>query len=248
MSFARNQRLFGEPLAGVGVLGCRQLGYGGSTVRLPCSFSGDSPSFQCPHSPSQLLPVFHQGLALSAAVADLHAKGAIAPAPPSPGFYSRLFVTPKVTRGWQPVIDLSRLNRSVRVPNFHMEVLQSLRPGEWMVSLDLQDAYLQVHVHPESRCYPRFCVGEEVFQFRALCFGLSTAQQAFTGVMAPISSIMHRHGFRILRYLDDWLVLGSSFWDLVRAREFLLWLCQELGAQVNLEKSSRLRLRHWITW
>ena len=184
-----------------------------------------------------------KGLALSAAVADLRAKRAIEPAPPSPGFYSRLFVTPKVTGGCRPVIDFSRLNRSVRVSHFHMEtqplVLQSLRPGDWMVSLDLRDAYLQVPVHPESRCYLRFYVGEEVFQFRSLCFGLSTALQAFTRVMAPISSIIHRHGFRILRYLDDWLVLGSSFQVLVRARYFLLWLCQELGVQVNLEKSSR---------
>ena len=107
-----------------------------------------------------------------------------------------------------------------------------------MASLDLSDAYLQVPVHPESRRFLRFCVGEEVWQFRALCFGLSTAPQAFTRVMAPISSIMHRHEFRILRYLDDWLVLGSSFQNLVRARDFLLWLCQDLGIQVNLEKSS----------
>ena len=59
MSFAHNRGLFGEPLEGVGVLGCRPLSYGGPTV---CSFSGDSPSFQCPHSPSQLLSVFHQGI------------------------------------------------------------------------------------------------------------------------------------------------------------------------------------------
>ena len=45
-------------------------------------------------------------------------------------------------------------------------------------------------------------------------------------------------GFRILCYLDDWLVLGSSFREIVRARDFLLWLCQELGIQVNLPKSS----------
>ena len=56
--------------------------------------------------------------------------------------------------------------------------------------------------------------------------------------MAPISSIMHRHGFRLLRYLDDWLVLGSTFQDLVRARNFLLWLCRHLGVIVNLLKSS----------
>ena len=85
------------------------------------------------YSPSSI-----RGLALSAAVADLRSKEAIEPAPPSPGFYSRLFVTPKITGGWRTVIDLSRLNR---VSHFHMEtqqsVLQSLRPGDWMVSLDL---------------------------------------------------------------------------------------------------------------
>ena len=81
-------------------------------------------------------------------------------------------------------------------------------------------------------------MGEVVYQFRALCFGLSTAPQTFTHVMAPLSSIMHRFSFRILRYLDNWLVLGSSFREIVRARDFLLWLCQELGIRVNLAKSS----------
>ena len=183
-----------------------------------------------------------RGLTLNAAVADLSAKGVIEPAPPSPGYYSCLFVTPKVTGGWRPVIDLSRLNRTVLVSHFHMEtqqtVLQSLRPGDWLVSLDLHGAYLQVPVHSTSRRYLRFCVGDAVYQFHALCFGLFTAPQTFTRVVAPISSIMHRFGFRILRYLDDWLVLGSSFREIVRARDFLLWLCQELGIRVNLAKNS----------
>ena len=62
--------------------------------------------------------------------------------------------------------------------------------------------------------------------------------QVFTHVMAPVSSIMHRFGFRILRYLDDWLVLGSSLQEIKRARDRLLALCSELGVQVNLSKSS----------
>ena len=183
-----------------------------------------------------------RGIALSAVVADLLQKGAVEPAPSSPGYYSCLFVAPKVTGGWRPVIDLSRLNHSVLVSHFHMEtaqlVLQSLHPGVWMVSLDLQDTYLQVPVHSSSRHYLRFCVGDSFLQFQALCFGLSTAPQVFTRVMAPISSIMHCYGFRILRYLDDWLVLGSLFREIVRARDFPLWLCQELGVRVNPGKSS----------
>ena len=75
------------------------------------------------------------GLAVSDAVSALVEKEAIEIAPPSLGFYSRLFVTPKVTSGWSPVIDLSRLNCWVDVSHFHMEtaqtVLQSLRAGDW---------------------------------------------------------------------------------------------------------------------
>ena len=93
-------------------------------------------------------------------------------------------------------------------------------------------------MHPSSRHYLRFCVGDSVLQFHALCFGLSTAPQVFTRVMASISSVMHRYGFRILCYLDDWLVLGSSFRDIMRARDFLLWLCREHGICANLAKSS----------
>ena len=46
------------------------------------------------YSPSSI-----RGLALTAAVADLRDKGAIEPAPPSPGYYSRLFVTSQSHRG-----------------------------------------------------------------------------------------------------------------------------------------------------
>ena len=143
--------------------------------------------------------------------------------------------------------DLSRLNGWMELSSFRVEaaqsVLQSLRLGDWMVSLDLQDAYLQVPVHLASRCYLRFCVGDAVYQFRTLCFGLSSAAQVFTRVMAPVSSIMHRHGFHLLRYLDDWLVLGSTFQELVRARDFLLWLCHLLAIIVNPSKSSLVPTR-----
>ena len=228
--------MFILPVGGLGILGHGALGH-------PSLEGGVFPSFRIPSSSIIYSgPPAVRGLALTAAVADLQTKGAIELVSSEPGFYSRLFVTPKVTGGWRPVIDLSRLNRFIRLSPFRMEtaqsVLQSLRPGDWMVSLDLQDAYLQVPVHPDSRSYLRFCIGPHTYQFRALCFGLSSTPQVFTRVMAPVSSIMNRHGFRILRYLNDWLVLGSSREEIVRARDFLLSLCDEFSVLVNLAKIS----------
>ena len=105
-------------------------------------------------------PTSIRGIALATAVVDLGEEEAIEPASASPGFYNLLFVTPKVPGGWRPAIDLSRFNRSVAVSHFHIKtaqsVLQSLRQGDWLVSLDLQDGYLQVPVHQASRRFPRF--------------------------------------------------------------------------------------------
>ena len=76
------------------------------------------------------------------------------------------------------------------------------------------------------------------FPIQSPMFWLSSAPLVFTRAMAPVSSIMHRFGFRILRYLDDCLVLGSSFQEISRERDFLLWLCDQLGILVNHSKST----------
>ena len=183
-----------------------------------------------------------RGVALNQELQDLLRKGAVEPAPQSPGFYSRLFLVKKASGSWRPIIDLSTLNDYITSSRFHMEtprsVLNSIRPGDWMISLDLQDAYLQVPVHHDSRSFLRFVVDGKPFQFRVLCFGLTTAPQVFTRIMAPVSAILHRHGVRMLRYLDDWLILASSKIACLQSRDRFLSVCTELGIQVNLTKSS----------
>ena len=132
-----------------------------------------------------------RGKALVLEVESLLQKGAIEMAPlPSLGYYSRLFVVMKASGSWRPVIDLSRLSLKVLKTPFKMETLQftllSVCRGDWMVSIDLKDAYLQIPIHPESRKYLRFMAFEKVYQFKVLCFGLSTAPQVFTRVMALV--------------------------------------------------------------
>ena len=158
------------------------------------------------------------------------------------GETTRIFVVQKDSGSWRPIIDLSTLNTFIVSQRFHMEtpqsVLRSIRQADWMISLDLQDAYLQVPIHPESRRYIRFIMGGVPCQFRVLCFGLTTAPQVFTRLMAPISAILHRYGIRMLLYLDDWLILAESRDTCIQARDGLLHLCEELGLRVNHDKSS----------
>lgn len=66
-----------------------------------------------------------------------------------------------------------------------------------MISLDVQDAYFHILVHPDLRKYLRFVFEDQIFQFRALCFGLLTAPQVFTRVLAPLAGWLHLAGVRI---------------------------------------------------
>ena len=122
-------------------------------------------------------------------------------------------------------------------------VLLSVRPGDWMASIDLREAYLQVLVHPASRPFLRFVAHGQVYQFKSLCFGLSTTPQVFTRVMAPVSAILHSLGICMRRYLDDWLVQSSSRESLLCDLQVVLDLCRELGIVVNPEKSNLVPLR-----
>ena len=200
-----------------------------------------------PLSPTPIIldlysPQSVKGRALEEEIQALRRKGAVEPAPPTRGFFSRVFVVTKATGGWRPIIDLSTLNLDVDWTPFQMEtsqtVLRAVRRNDWMVSIDLKDTYLQIQIHPASRRYLRFTAGGKTWQLRVLCFGLSTAPQVFTRVMAPVSGFLYQLGIRMLRYLDDWLILASSQEEACWARDKVLSLCQELGIVVNLEKST----------
>ena len=96
---------------------------------------------------------------------------------PDPGFYSHLFLVEKSSGGWRPVIDFSLLNEFVQQTPFRMEtpnsVLLTVRKNDFLVSIDLKDTYFQIPVHPSSRKLLRFVSNDTVYQFKALCFGLS---------------------------------------------------------------------------
>ena len=181
-------------------------------------------------------------MALDREVRLLLDKGALEEAPLTPGFYSHLFVVPKATGGFRPILDLSHLNRYVITTRFRMEtvrtVMSAIRSHDWMTAIDLKDAYFQVPVHPDSRRFLRFVWKGLHYQFKVLCFGLSTAPQVFSRMMGPVSAVSHQRGIRLLRYLDDWLLLSRSREGALEATEFLLDLCASLGIQINWDKSS----------
>lgn len=177
------------------------------------------------------------------ATQQLLAKGAIEVVnnPNTPGFYSRLFVVPKASGGVRPVIDLSALNRYLLCPHFQMETAESIRhsvlPGEWVTSVDIQDAYLHIPVAPSVRRYFRFVVQGTVYQFRVLPFGLSTAPREFTQLLRPVLQYLRQRGIKVHAYLDDWIVRAASRDQCHRHTQELLETLEHLGWLVNYPKS-----------
>ena len=233
MSFARQGR--GLPcgsLGGLRVLGCRCLGCPSSPLWLPHSLSHLSIAF-----PSELFSQLHQGNCSCGCGGGSVGEG---------GYRTCLCVS------WvlQPSVCYSQGHwrvasgdRSLALqpfvstsPHFHMETAHSVLQFPSSGGLD---GFLG-----PSRCLPpssgasvfpkvsEVLRGRFVYQFRSLCFGLATAPQVFTRVMAPVSSIMYRLGFQTGLSSG----LRSRNWS--GARDFLLWLCHELGIRINLAKSS----------
>jgi hypothetical protein len=99
--------------------------------------------------------------ALTKEVKDLAAKEAIRKAPPSrEGFTSPLFLVPKSDGSWRPVINLKALNKFVITWHFKMESVRTVKgiiqKKDWMIKLDMKDAYLSVPIHPAHQKLLKF--------------------------------------------------------------------------------------------
>ena len=110
---------------------------------------------------------------------------------------------------WRPLIDLSALNKYMVIPRFKMEtselIRSSLQEHEWVTSVDLQDAYFHLPIHPRFRKYFRFQFEGICYEFWATPFGLGSAPLEFTDHAKETKRILMELGFRINQYLDDWI-------------------------------------------
>ena len=141
---------------------------------------------------------------LEAEVEDLLRKDAIEMVPFQEincGFYSTFFLVPKKNGKMRPVINLRPLNKYLRKTHFKMDtlskVLNLVKPKDWAISLDLSDAYLHVPIFWKHRKFLRFCVNKKCYQFKALCFGSTSAPRVFTKIVAVVAAHLREQNVRL---------------------------------------------------
>ena len=141
-------------------------------------------------------------------------------------FISNLFTIPKKGGELRPVINLKPLNHCVEYHHFKMESLISLldlmRPNDYMIRMDLKDAYLSVWIHADHSKYLSFEWESELWEFTCLLFGLSSAPRVFTKVMKPVIGKVRSQGIRSVIYLDDMAVLSRSIDQLNLDSQFVI--------------------------
>lgn len=157
------------------------------------------------------------------------------------GFYSTYFLIPKKDGGLRPILDLRPLNVYLKRLPFKMlhtrHILEAIEPGEWFTTVDLKDAYFHVPICKDHWKFLRFAFQGRAYEFRVLPFGLSLSPRVFTRVVAAALAPLQERGLKILPYLDDWLICGSTRQQVMKNTEAVLAHIQALGFRVNLKKS-----------
>ena len=156
-------------------------------------------------------------------------------------FVSPMFVVTKADGCWRPVINLKCLNQHILARHFKMESIKTAKGllcrEDWMIKLDLKDAYLLVPLYHHHRKFLAFHWRGQLWRFTSLPFGLSSAPFIFTKLMKPIVATLRKLGIRVILYLDDILVMAPTKEEVRKHLATALELLIALGFVINMKKS-----------
>ena len=95
------------------------------------------------------------------------------------GFISNIFIRPKKDGAFRMILNLKPLNTFADYHHFKMDTfrtaLKLIRPGSFMASVDLKDAYYSIPIAEEDRKLLMFQWKGKYYQFTCLPNGLSSA-------------------------------------------------------------------------
>ena len=148
-------------------------------------------------------------------------------------FISNIFLRPKKDGSFRMILNLKELNNFVTYHHFKMESIhtctQLMRPGCYMASIDLKDAYYSIPIYKEHQKYLKFLWRDNMYQFTCLAQGLSSAPRLFTKLLKPVYSKLRGLGHISIGYIDDSFLMGYSHNECeLNVNDTLQWF-QKLG-------------------
>ena len=144
-------------------------------------------------------------------IREMHAAGVIEPSD-SP-WAAPVVLVRKKDDTWRFCVDYRRLNAITKKDSYPLpridDALDHIAGSSWFSSLDLRSGYWQVELAPEARPKTAFTLGQGLWQFRVMPFGLCNAPATFERLMERVLADVPRS--RCVVYLDDLLVHATDF-------------------------------------
>ncbi|GBN55599.1 Retrovirus-related Pol polyprotein from transposon 297 [Araneus ventricosus] len=144
------------------------------------------------------------------------------------------------------ILKIRRLNKVVVKDRFPLllieDILGRLKGSRVSSTIDLKNAFFHVDVNEDSRTYTSFVTHEGQYQYLKVSIELCNSPAVFQRYIDTIFRPLIKDGI-VLPYLDDIIILSSSFEEGIERVERVLSIASEYGLEINFDKSHFLKKR-----
>ena len=183
------------------------------------------------------LPLAKQG-EVSEMVTDMQTAGVIETST-SP-WSSPVVLVKKKDGSMRFCVDYRKLNDVTKKDSYPLpridDTLDTLSGAKVFSTLNLQSGYWQVEVQEEDKEKTAFSVGNGLWQFNVMPFGLCNAPATFERLMERVLKGLHWR--TCLVYLDDIIVMGKNFEEHLENLGQVLERIQAAGLKLSPKKCS----------
>ena len=158
-------------------------------------------------------------------------------------FVSNLFARPKKEPGRVRLIaNLKSLNMWIKFIHFKMDgvqdVINLMKPGMYMVSIDFTSSFYSINVDPQYRRYLKvICLGQ-IMEFQALPMGYSRSPLIFCKLLkVPLTYLREHFGYTNCAFVDDVWMGEDTIPEVEQNARDSLVLFQDCGYTANIPKS-----------
>ena len=140
-------------------------------------------------------------------------------------------------------VDFRKLNAVTIKDSFPLpridNILDCLKGNSWFCTIDLKSGYWQVSLDPKDREKTAFSVGNGLWQFTVMPFGLCNAPATFERLMEKVlKGLISKVCFV---YLDDVIVFGKNFEEMLCNLKEVFCRLKNANLKVNPSKCNFLK-------